>query len=94
LNGLGNGKSRPAPDVLTARTENERETDFATMAQNRVGALIVMSDPFFMSRRERLGELVARAIQCRTEVAIKIYTPPAAPRGERAQWFEPVVRRS
>ena len=64
------------------------------MAQNRIGALIVMPDPFFMSRRERLGELVARTIQCRTEVAIKIYTPPAAPRGERAQWFEPVVRRS
>ena len=60
MNGLGNGKSRPAPDVLTARTESELETDFATMAQNRVGALIVMPEPFFMSRRERLVELVAR----------------------------------
>jgi hypothetical protein len=60
LNGLGNGKSRPAPDVLTARTESELEADFATMAKNRVGALIVMPDPFFMSRRERLVELVAR----------------------------------
>ena len=47
-------------EVLTARTESELETDFATMAQNRVGALIVMPDPFFMSRRERLVELVAR----------------------------------
>jgi hypothetical protein len=60
LNGLGNGKSRPAPDMLTARTESELEADFATVAQNRVGALIVMPDPFFMSRRERLVELVAR----------------------------------
>jgi putative ABC transport system substrate-binding protein len=59
LNGLGNGKSHPAPDVLTARTESELEVDFATMAQNRVGALIVMPDPFFMSRRERLVELIA-----------------------------------
>ena len=46
--------------MLTARTESELEADFATMAQNRVGALIVMPDPFFMSRRERLVELVAR----------------------------------
>ena len=60
LNGLGNGKSRPAPDMLTARTESELEADFATMVQNRIGALIVMPDPFFMSRRERLVELVAR----------------------------------
>ena len=59
MNGLGNGKSHPAPDVLTARTESELEVDFATMAQNRVGALIVMPDPFFMSRRERLVELIA-----------------------------------
>ena len=46
--------------MLTARTESELEADFATMAQNRIGALIVMPDAFFMSRRERLVELVAR----------------------------------
>jgi putative tryptophan/tyrosine transport system substrate-binding protein len=47
-------------DVLTASSENELEADFATMVQNGVGAVIVMPDPFFISRRERLVEVVAR----------------------------------
>jgi putative ABC transport system substrate-binding protein len=46
--------------VLTASTESELEAEFTTMAQDRVDALIVMPDPFFISRREQLVELVAR----------------------------------
>jgi putative ABC transport system substrate-binding protein len=47
-------------EVLPATTESELEADFATMVQNRVGALVVMPDPFFISRREQLVELATR----------------------------------
>jgi putative tryptophan/tyrosine transport system substrate-binding protein len=47
-------------DVLTASTESELEAAFTTMIQHRVGALIVMPDPFFIGQRERLAELAAR----------------------------------
>jgi putative tryptophan/tyrosine transport system substrate-binding protein len=47
-------------EVLTARTENELDAAFATMLQRRVGALIVVPDPFLISQREQLVELAAR----------------------------------
>ena len=47
-------------EVLTASTQSELDAAFGIMDQHRVGALIVMPDPFFMSRREQLVELAAR----------------------------------
>jgi putative tryptophan/tyrosine transport system substrate-binding protein len=47
-------------EVLTARTENELDAAFATMARRHVGAVIVVPDPFLISRREQLVELAAR----------------------------------
>jgi putative tryptophan/tyrosine transport system substrate-binding protein len=46
-------------EVLTASTDGDLEAAFATMVQRRVGALIVIPDPFFISHRERLVELAA-----------------------------------
>ena len=47
-------------EVLTASTDSDLEAAFAIMVQHRVGALIVLPDPFFISRRDRLVELAAR----------------------------------
>jgi putative ABC transport system substrate-binding protein len=47
-------------EVLTASTENELEAAFATMVRHRLGALVVVPDPFFFKRREQLIELAAR----------------------------------
>jgi hypothetical protein len=38
--------------LLTATTASDIDTAFTAMVQNRVGALLVGSDPFFANRRE------------------------------------------
>jgi putative tryptophan/tyrosine transport system substrate-binding protein len=43
-----------------AASERDFEQVFATIAQERIGALLVNTDPFFWGQRERLTELAAR----------------------------------
>jgi len=47
-------------EVLTASTEGDLEAAFAIMVQRRVGALILVPDPFLISRREQVVVLAAR----------------------------------
>ena len=46
--------------VLKATTPSEIDTAFATMVQNRIGALVVASDSFLFNRREQIMALAAR----------------------------------
>jgi putative tryptophan/tyrosine transport system substrate-binding protein len=46
--------------ILNARTESEIDLAFASVVQQRVGALIVTGDPFFVSRRDKVVALAAR----------------------------------
>jgi putative ABC transport system substrate-binding protein len=46
--------------VVEAGTDRELEAAFATLAQQRAGALVVLVEPFFISRRAKIVELAAR----------------------------------
>jgi putative tryptophan/tyrosine transport system substrate-binding protein len=46
-------------EVLTASTENELDTAFATMVRERIEALLVKPDPFFIDRCKRLVALAS-----------------------------------
>jgi putative ABC transport system substrate-binding protein len=46
--------------ILTATKDAEIDLAFATLAQQRVGALMVCADPFFDVRRERIVALATR----------------------------------
>jgi putative ABC transport system substrate-binding protein len=47
-------------EIATARSESDLETGFATLAEARAGALVVDSDVYFFSQRDRIVALAAR----------------------------------
>lgn len=49
-------------EILDVGSEDEIDRAFATLARLHVGALLVVSDNFFVSRREQLVQLAARYV--------------------------------
>ena len=47
-------------DIFNASSESEIDAAFIAIAQQRLGALVVGNDPFFLGRREQLVALAAR----------------------------------
>jgi ABC-type uncharacterized transport system substrate-binding protein len=47
-------------EVVNASTELDIETAFATLAQRKIGALLVGADPFFVNRRDLIISLATR----------------------------------
>jgi putative ABC transport system substrate-binding protein len=47
-------------EIATARSESDLETGFATLAEARAGALVVDSDVYFFSQRDRIVALATR----------------------------------
>jgi len=47
--------------VHSASGEHEFDSAFAIIEQGRIGALLVASDPFFVTRRDQIVSLVARS---------------------------------
>ena len=45
--------------VMDASTEREIDVAFATFAQQKVGAVVIASDPFLVIRREQITGLAA-----------------------------------
>jgi putative tryptophan/tyrosine transport system substrate-binding protein len=46
--------------VLKASTELEIDTAFTNLAQQKIGAVLIASDPFFTTRRDQLAALASR----------------------------------
>jgi ABC-type uncharacterized transport system substrate-binding protein len=47
-------------EVMSASDEHEIDTAFATLAQRKIGGLLVGADPFFNNRRDLITSLAAR----------------------------------
>ena len=55
----GGGPSGVRPIMLSASTEGGIDASFASLVREGAGALLVCTDPFFNSRRERFAALAA-----------------------------------